>query len=512
MPESRWTVRECGVTDCRSSASLTCVHRRLAIDYGAATVRAVLVSPGGATVLPLDGAGEMSTAVHVSGAGVVVGAAAWRQAGTDPDGFVLSPLRAGTGHVVAGGVEVEVVDLVAATLRQVLAAAQAAAGEPIEDVRLVIPAGWGPRRRTWLRHAARGAGLTVSRLVEAPIAATRMHREAAAGQAVAAGPLLVVDVGAGCEVTVVRHGPAGGEVLSTLADAEAGGDRLDAAALQSLTRAGLPDLPADARWPMLANLRTARHALSEQVAVTMALPDGRPPMVINTAQVTETARPVFERAGELAAQALDNADLTVEQTSAVCLIGAAALTPGAAQMIAAKLGVTAQLVDRPHLAAVLGAADADTLGPADDDGERLRLPPLRRLVTLALPGAASLALYAHFVLAADFNNGTPARPGVGYYVLASWGELAVAALLAMICCLQAASLFAVLLDRHRVLTPAPPAPSRVTAGVGLAVAAGLATAGLYAVTAAVFFNQPISFLARWALLPILPTAGLRGEF
>ena len=123
------------------------MHLRLAIDYGAATVRAVLVSPGGVTVLPLDGVEDMSTAVHVGDTGVVTGAAAWRQAAGNPDGFVLSPLRAGTGQVLAGGVQAEVVDLVAATLRQVAVAAQAAAGEPIEDVRLVVPAGWGPRRQ-----------------------------------------------------------------------------------------------------------------------------------------------------------------------------------------------------------------------------------------------------------------------------------------------------------------------------------------------------------------------------
>ena len=56
---------------------------------------------------------------------------------------------------------------VAATLRQVAGEAQQAADEPIDDVRLVVPAGWGPRHRTWLRHAARTAALAASRLVEA---------------------------------------------------------------------------------------------------------------------------------------------------------------------------------------------------------------------------------------------------------------------------------------------------------------------------------------------------------
>ena len=64
----------------------------------------------------------------------------------------------------------------------------------------------------------------------------------------------------------MRRHADGGEVLSTLADAHAGGDRIGAALVQALTGAGLDDLPAERRWPMLANIRAARHALSEQVA------------------------------------------------------------------------------------------------------------------------------------------------------------------------------------------------------------------------------------------------------
>jgi hypothetical protein len=479
------------------------VHARLAIDYGAATVRAVLVAPGGTTTLRLDGTGEMSTAVHISNAGMLTGAAAWRQATIDPDGLVPSPLRAGTGQVTAGGTEVEAVELVAATLRHVAAEAQREAGEPVDDVRLVVPAGWGPRRRTWLRHAARTAGLAVTRLVEAPVAA--LTRPGPDVTTVPGRPTLVLDVGAGCEVSVVAHSQAGPQVLSTLADPDAGGDRIDAALALALTGAGLDEQPAQRRWPMLANIRAARHALSDQVAVTMPMPDGQPPMVVNSTVVAEAARPVFDRVGELAAQALGNADLTLEQLSGVHLIGALAVTPGASEMIAVKLGAAVQPANLPALAAVLGAADADTsTGPADV-ADPLRLPPLRRLITLALPGLASLALYAHFVLSADFNNGTPAQPRYGYYVLADWGELAVAAVLATITFLQAAALFAALLDQH---TPAgrQPTGSRISGGIGLAVAAGLATAALYAVTAAVFFNQPIADLLRWALLPILPTA------
>ena len=51
------------------------MQSRLAIAYGAATVRAVLVAPGGATTLRLDGTADMSTAAHVSTRDVLPGAA-----------------------------------------------------------------------------------------------------------------------------------------------------------------------------------------------------------------------------------------------------------------------------------------------------------------------------------------------------------------------------------------------------------------------------------------------------
>ncbi|MFI7543764.1 Hsp70 family protein [Actinoplanes sp. NPDC049599] len=480
------------------------MHSRLAIDYGAATVRAVLVAPGGTTTLTLDGTGEMSTAAHITDGGIVTGAAAWRQAATDPDGLVVSPLRTGTGQVTAGGQQVEVVDLVAATLRQVAAEAQRVAGEPVEDVRLVVPAGWGPRRRTWMRHAARGAGLAVSRLVEAPVAAiARLDtRTAAAGLPGDGRPALVIDVGAGCEVTVVQRDPAGAEVVSTLADPDAGGDRLDAALVTTLTATELHDMPAGQRWPMLINIRTARHALSEQVAVTMPMPDGQPPMVINAGQVAEVARPVFERAGELAAQALDNADLTLDQVSGVHLIGAAAVTPGAGDMIAAKLGATPVPGQHPHMAAVLGAADATTTEAAAVEEQQLPLPPVRRLITLALPGMASLVLFASYIFFSDDYR-------LGYHnttaPLADWGVPAVAATLAMICLLQAAALFAALLDHNTPTTTEQP-PGRISGGITIALLGGLATATMYAITAGLYFNQPIPRLAQGIVLTVLPIA------
>lgn len=46
---------------------------------------------------------------------------------------------------------------------------------------------------------------------------------------------------------------------------------------------------------------------------------------------------------------------------------------------------------------------------------------------------------------------------------------------------------------------------RIAGGIGLAVAAGMAIAAIYAVGAGVYLGLPVSGPLRWALLPLLPT-------
>jgi hypothetical protein len=487
------------------------MHPWLTIDYGAVSTRAVLVWPSGAsTNLTFAGTDELSSAVHVTGDDIVVGAAAWQKATTDPSGFIASPLRTAPGHVVVADRNVETGDLTTATLRHVAAEATRLAGEPVDEVRMVVRAGWGPRRRTWLRHAARKAGLTVSRLVEAPIAATTPSAADTTPPTVGA-TVLVIDLGSGCEATVLAQTPTGLDVLSTLADPDAGGERIDDTLITTLTGTSPDDLPAEQRWPLTATVRTARHALTDQAAVTVPLPAPAPPAILNTGQLRQAAQPVLERAAQRAAEALTNADLTpADVAEHTYLIGAAAAVPGAAEMIAAKLGVTAQVIAPPHRAAVNGAAGIDpntTTPDTPTDPLTPPMPPLRRLIGLSLPGVASLALFAHFVLTAEPFNGTPRRPAAYYYVLAVWGELTVAAVFAVITFLQAATLIAALLDhREPRTTPGSPPDSRITSGLVIAVASGLATTVLYALTAAAYFAYPVDSLLRWSLLPVLPIA------
>jgi hypothetical protein len=474
---------------------------RLAINYGADSTRAVLAWPDGRwQPLSFDGAMVLSSAVHTSGP--LVGQAAWRHAASDPDGLVVSPMAGIADDAPAAG------ELTAATLRHVAAEAARATGGPVADVRMVVPAGWGPRRRTWLRQAAHRAGLGQPRLVEAPVAAA--DRLLTVGVQVPVGAfLLFCDLGAGCEATVLRRGPAGFEVLATVADTQAGARGIDDRLLAALTDTA-PD--SAQRWATRAALRTAREQLSTQTVVTVPMPPPVPPMVLHSRIVDEIAEPVLKQAADLAVQAVTAADLTVDQLTGVYLIGGAAVTPAAPQVIGAVLGATPVAVTEPGIAAVLGAAGADTGVPASAPAPAAAVPPVRRLSAILLPGVASLALYGHMVFTATFHNGTPDRKAYGYYVLATWAELTTAAVFALIASLAAGSLFGAALTQslHRDGAPAPRTlrspGGQVAGGIAVALACGLAVAALYGVAAAVYFGLPVSGLLRWALLPTLPTA------
>jgi hypothetical protein len=228
--------------------------------------------------------------------------------------------------------------------------------------------------------------------------------------------------------------------------------------------------------------------------------------------VRQAAEPVVKQAADLAAHAVTAAELTPAQLTGVYLIGGAAATPAAARVVGEVLGVQAQPVTQPEFAAVLGAADAGAAAttPAAS-GARPVVPPLRRLYGILVPGVSSLLLYGHMLATAEFRNGSPSSGfrDPYYYVIATWGELATAALFALIACLAAGCLFGTALHQMR-----PPQPGRSPAGAGqgisdgiwLAVAAGMAVAALYAIAAALYFAVPLSGPLRWALLPILPTA------
>jgi hypothetical protein len=489
---------------------------RLAIDYGTASTVAVLAWPDGRwTPLLFDGMVLLPSAVYAHPDGrLLTGGEAWQHALAAPEYVEPYPKqRIREATIELGSRKVDVLDLVAATLRRVGDEATRLAGAPPSDVRLVTPAGWGPRRRTLLRQAAHRAGIPAPTLVEAPVAAA--HHLLAGGVPVAQGSCLAVcDFGAGFEATVLRRTQDGFEVLATIADADAAGDRIEHGLAEYLAST-LPAGPAQTmsgsdRLPLLVSARTAVQALSTAAAVAVPLPAPHPPVVLTTTQVESVARPVLERAVQVTRQTIEAADVTPDQLTGVYCIGALAPMPLAARLLHEQTGLSPTVVTDAHLAAVRGAARA--VGPAGGTQPAASasppLPPARKAVALLLPGIASLGLLSQALATAEDTGSGPYA-----YVIVNWGQLAMAAVLALLTCLGGTTLAAAVLprlDRTAAAEAGTPHADSGQVGTGLVAAAavGLAIAGVYAITGAVYFDEDIGPFVRWAVLPAVPVAAV----
>jgi hypothetical protein len=489
---------------------------RLTIDYGTVATKAILTWPDGQwTVLQFDGLTLLSSAVALGGdGGLRTGAQAWREAGLHPQRLLASPKRhVRDGTVDVDGRSVDVLDLVAATLRRVGQEAARLAGRPVAELRLVVPPGWGPRRRTAMRTACHRAGLPPPDLIEAPVAVAQ-HLLATGATIPLGAPVLICDHGADLEATLLGRTGVGFDVLATLSDPDAGGDRLDrdlAGQLAAWT-GHPPDAPGDsgAHLPpsdplLVANARTAKEALASHPSIAVPVP-GHAPILLSAGQLHQLAAPVQTQGAATARATLEAVEgVQAQRLAGVYLVGGGAHLPGADGPVGEQLGRPAHVVTDPQFAAVRGAAaigaSESGLSPTPED----TLRPLLRTLALLVAGFGSLVLVAHAYLSARLER----QPGLydpHAYVRANWGELALASVFALITCMAAATLVAANL-------PPSSGPAR-TVGVGgqvgtallIAVAISLCIGGVYGVAGSVYFGLPVDPFLRWTLLPQVPIA------
>lgn len=477
---------------------------RLAIDCGTTSTVAVLAWPDGSwSPLSFDGAPHLSSAVYLSPDGDVwTGQRAWQAAADQPNRFIPAPRRPTDDQLTIDGTVVDALDLAAATLRRVAAEAERVAGGPVQDVRVVVPAGWGPRRRTWMRQAAHRAGLPQPRLVEAPVAVAE-HLVATGLQCRVGSFIAVCDLGAGAEATVLRRGPAGFEVLATLADPAAGGTAIDQALAASLTGDPMPEDAGDGalRWTVAASVQAAKEALAHHPAVTVPLPN-RPPIIVNNTMLEQAAHPVLQRAAQLTSEAVTAAEISTRRTRrrllrrrrrAPAATGEAHRRPdrrrsdsGHAAGARCRQRRRGRRRRQPQHGERRGSAGAAGAAGRRHRRARLRVPG----PDLAVPHDRRAAQHAERALLGDPELGRahhgrrvrpPGMPRSGHHPR---------------------------LPRRRP-QPHPHTRSeggKISVGILAAVSLGLAIAGLYAVVASQYLGQPVGAFLRWALWPITPTA------
>jgi hypothetical protein len=280
----------------------------------------------------------------------------------------------------------------------------------------------------------------------------------------------------------------------------------DAAADSTVTPAG------GAGLGIRLAVQHGREALTTAAAVTIGVPGG-PSAVLHAGWVTQAVEPVAQRAGQALVKAVEAAELRTDQLSGAWVSGALAATPQLPQMMSGHAGTTVTAVPDPVYAAARGAAN--TMGPpADLNAEATGQPPLppwRRVWSTGLPVLASFLLFVQFFTTVTRGGTTTDNLRTGY-LIANWGELALAALFVLLGLLDSATVIASSIPPRDPLTP-PPAGRRfdsqqIGTAILAATAVGFAVAALYAALAAIRVAAPIGPFLRWTLVPLLPVGAL----
>jgi len=205
-------------------------------------------------------------------------------------------------------------------------------GEAVEEAVLGVPSGFGRRRRSALREAARLAGLAKVRLVDETALATLRAMVAAPP---ADGALVAAyGLGGGCfEVSILDATQGLIEVRATAGDPVLGGMDLEAPLVAGLARelreaTGL-DVETDPRLRLRlrAAAEKARFSLADadETEVTVALPHGSEPARFVTRltwkRADELTRDALERTAALSRRCLADAGVDAERVTRVLPVG-----------------------------------------------------------------------------------------------------------------------------------------------------------------------------------------------
>lgn len=377
----------------------------LSVDYGTTnTTAAVRLDQQPPRSVRLGPDATMPSAVQLSGDRLLVGRDALAGRRSAPEGHLGSPkLLLGQDSVLLGGAEVEVVDLVARTLRHVLDAARRevrdAGGPDAEPERVVLahPQTWARPRRRALEEAWRRTGSRAPvTLVAEPIAAVSWFADAATlpdGADVA-----VLDFGGGtCDVAVLHHRAGSAAPLEITAHAgldDLGGSTLDhvfALWVRSQVRAQGHHELDDAldRPEHLADLhalydaaREAKHRLAdwEYADVPVTAGDATTAVTVTIAEFHQIVAHELERARALLERSLEAAGVAPTSLHGLYLTGGSARLRWVHQMAADLLGGRPAHLAEPQLAVALGAHTATRLRVVERaDAESSRFITLRGL-------------------------------------------------------------------------------------------------------------------------------------
>lgn len=424
--------------------------RLLSIDFGTSnTVVALAVDGQAPRALTFDASPLLPSAVFLGADGsVTVGREAQRQARLDPARYEPNPKRRiDDGEVLLGDRVVDVVDLIAAVLRNVGGEVRRQLGGAAPDeVRLTHPAQWGAPRQNTLVSAARAAGLGGNLvLIPEPVAAAAQYTQLPGRTLPAGGTVAIYDLGGGTfDIAVVGRTQNDFHVLAEAGLSDLGGLDFDQAVLDHVGRTASSTDPA--RWlqilrptdassrraarAMAEDVRAAKETLSRYPQTEVALPDPFADVHLTRPEFEGLIRPSLMRSIEVLQATLRNAGVGPERLTGIFLVGGSSRIPLVAKLIQDQLGVTPVALDQPETAVALGALlvpihregnrtvafgdrmSGPNLGPSSSGQPVLgprsdRVPP----ASPALPAAARAGAPAATVTGSGPSGGAAVIPG-----------------------------------------------------------------------------------------------------
>ena len=315
----------------------------LGIDLGTSNSAACVYIDGKATMVPsaegtsLYGKAFPSYVAFTEDGEQLVGEPAKRQASTNPDNTISEIKRhMGTDYKVnIQGKEYTPQEISAMILQKIKRDAETFLGEPVSKAVITVPAYFDDNQRTATKDAGTIAGLEVLRLVNEPTAASLAY--GIDKQDEEEINILVFDLGGGTlDVTIMEFGGGVFNVLSTSGDTQLGGTDMDNALIKYLADEFEKEHGIDLTKEVETSRRLregaekAKIELSNTVETEVNLPfiamsnDGKPLNLIqkiNRSKLESLVRPTVERCGESIDQAINDANITVDDIDKIILVG-----------------------------------------------------------------------------------------------------------------------------------------------------------------------------------------------
>ena len=333
-----------------------------------------------------DGSPRLRSVVTIDTDGEIkVGEEAQRLAPLDPDrSFAFFKRSMGTSwEVTEAGRTWTAPQLSAEVLKALAEDAALACGRRPTQAVVTIPAYFGDDARRATQEAAALADLEVLALLHEPTAACLAHRP----ERDRTRTILVYDLGGGTfDVSVVRFGRDGDEVLATAGDDRLGGKDWDDVLVDLVAERLFDTIGVDARddLSVTAELqeraREAKHALSRMPRTSITLHvGGRAQRVEITQEEFEgLASPLFARTEALVERVL--ADVGAHATlDEVLLVGGSSRMPRCRAALERTTGLPARSGVDPDAAVAHGAAIAARAASAAPRPGLPGLPPPRQV-------------------------------------------------------------------------------------------------------------------------------------